>query len=980
MIILLLAGSELPAQNPYIQHFTTQDGLPSNTVYYIYQDSKKFIWFATDAGVSRYDGTSFVNFRKKDGLSSNEVIKIKEDSFGRIWFFNYNTAMDFFYHEKIYNAQNTPFLKAFEGEDYFIDFYQDPNLSVNFFNKRNSIFVLNTENKVSRFIVERKRWLEFLKKNPFRDGVSKFLSKEANDTFIVWTESGIVRFNARTQKYSVVCDTIKINGVFPSGDESYYIATSDHTILFIVHGTVMKSFQFPYKFPLTQEKIKSVMRDHDMGIWVVTFDEGVFYRSGEGNIQHFDIKEGQSVIQDHENNIWISSMREGVFMISPFLFSHKHYESGLFQDLGILAMGNAVDKGVWLTNGKSIFLLKNNIQYTLMLKNEMYAFNSVYQVNNTSLLVGEKSFYFNLINGIRLEEANRQLHFNSISNVRVHFKQFNFNNNRTEMCSYTGSSAFVFNLDKMFADFNEIFVGERVYNAFYDVHNDLVINARKNYIYRNRNLLPYPELSRFENKIITDHLTLNDSTELYNVEGDSIYLFNKNTFYNLSDAFGVPIDLQIRSIIYHKPKLFLGTSGNVYWCDNPMNVIPYKKVKLHLLDINFRNIHDLLLSNDSLYVASDDGLTVIPEALIGKGTAHIPIPYIRTAFINDQEFSPGDSGFSGRGNTKIAFSFGCIHYSSTPVLYAYKLQGLDTAWTAVTASNVVYQRLLSGNYTFMLKVRKSTSEWSEVVEYPVQIKASIWQHPLFFVFLAIIALVVIALFIIRRKNLQMKHRELDHHLVTLELKALQSMMNPHFIFNALGSIQNFLFQNKNDEAGLYLSQFARLIRQNMNALNEAMINLDEEVDRLKNYLDLERLRMENKFDYRIEPDEHFEPEDIRIPSMIIQPFVENSIWHGISTLDGKGLICITFARQDENMLKVIIEDNGIGIKKAQATQSKDGKHLKLGMEMTRKRLELLGRKYNVKTCVEFSDIHSGSANPGTRVLLIIPFSDTASRE
>ena len=124
MIILLLAGSELPAQNPYIQHFTTQDGLPSNTVYYIYQDSKKFIWFATDAGVSRYDGTSFVNFRKKDGLSSNEVIKIKEDSFGRIWFFNYNTAMDFFYHEKIYNAQNTPFLKAFEGEDYFIDFYQ----------------------------------------------------------------------------------------------------------------------------------------------------------------------------------------------------------------------------------------------------------------------------------------------------------------------------------------------------------------------------------------------------------------------------------------------------------------------------------------------------------------------------------------------------------------------------------------------------------------------------------------------------------------------------------------------------------------------------------------------------------------------------------------------------------------------------------------------------------------------------------------
>jgi LytS/YehU family sensor histidine kinase len=230
------------------------------------------------------------------------------------------------------------------------------------------------------------------------------------------------------------------------------------------------------------------------------------------------------------------------------------------------------------------------------------------------------------------------------------------------------------------------------------------------------------------------------------------------------------------------------------------------------------------------------------------------------------------------------------------------------------------------------------------------------------------------LFIIRRKNLQIKHRELDHHLITLELKALQSMMNPHFIFNALGSIQNFLFQNKNDEAGLYLSKFARLIRQNMNALNATMINLDEEVDRLKNYLDLERLRMENKFDYRIEYDEHFDPEEIHIPSMIIQPFVENSIWHGISTRDGNGFIHITFSHQEDKSLRVVVEDNGIGINKAQSMQTKDDKHLKLGMEMTRKRLELLGRKYNVETRIEFSDINPGDQNPGTRVVLVIPVS------
>ena len=121
----MLAGVDLSAQNPYIQHYTTYDGLPSNTVYYIYQDSKKFIWFATDAGVVRYDGTTFTNFRKSDGLSSNEVIRIKEDFYGRIWFFNLNGRLDFFYQNKIFNETNAPFLDSIKNKNFFIDFFQD---------------------------------------------------------------------------------------------------------------------------------------------------------------------------------------------------------------------------------------------------------------------------------------------------------------------------------------------------------------------------------------------------------------------------------------------------------------------------------------------------------------------------------------------------------------------------------------------------------------------------------------------------------------------------------------------------------------------------------------------------------------------------------------------------------------------------------------------------------------------------------------
>ena len=236
----------------------------------------------------------------------------------------------------------------------------------------------------------------------------------------------------------------------------------------------------------------------------------------------------------------------------------------------------------------------------------------------------------------------------------------------------------------------------------------------------------------------------------------------------------------------------------------------------------------------------------------------------------------------------------------------------------------------------------------------------------------ILVFLTILLIIIWRKNLLLKRRESHHQMVTLEQKALQSMMNPHFIFNALGSIQSYLLQNKPGEAGLYLSQFARLIRQNLSAINTAMINLEEETDRLKNYLDLERLRMEDKFEYTIEYEDGVEEEELMIPSMIIQPFMENAVWHGMSTLEDKGMIRISFAMHNPKTLKITIEDNGIGIKQSKNFASKSENQLHMGIEMTCKRLEIIGKKMNVETSVEFSEAFPESPNPGTHVVIVAP--------
>jgi LytS/YehU family sensor histidine kinase len=202
-------------------------------------------------------------------------------------------------------------------------------------------------------------------------------------------------------------------------------------------------------------------------------------------------------------------------------------------------------------------------------------------------------------------------------------------------------------------------------------------------------------------------------------------------------------------------------------------------------------------------------------------------------------------------------------------------------------------------------------------------------------------------------------------------------MNPHFVFNSLGSIQNYLIKNKVRDAISYLSQFARLIRQNLYAVNLTVIDLDEEIVRLRNYLDLERIRLENKFEYSIDIEEPFNEDSFIIPSMIIQPFAENAIWHGIATMENNGLVSISFILFTDQLIKIVIEDNGIGVEKAsKAAKSNSNatkKHLHLGMEMTKKRLQLLNQKYNVDAHLEITDVNPGTEYPGTRVSIYIPF-------
>ncbi len=236
-----------------------------------------------------------------------------------------------------------------------------------------------------------------------------------------------------------------------------------------------------------------------------------------------------------------------------------------------------------------------------------------------------------------------------------------------------------------------------------------------------------------------------------------------------------------------------------------------------------------------------------------------------------------------------------------------------------------------------------------------------------------VILIIILLFIMIYRQWQLKYHQ---RILSLEQRLLRSQMNPHFIFNSLMNIQNFMLSNDVKKANNYLTRFARLIRAILENSREEFISLEEEIDMLRNYLDLQKLRHNNKMDYEISIDEHIITEDVLMPPMLTQPFVENAIEHGIMLKEGKGLVNIEICQNNEYLL-VIINDNGVGRKEAMARRETPQKTQRsLSTKITRERIELYNSKAKSKIELKISDIKDENAKTilGTSVKLKIPLS------
>ena len=332
---------------------------------------------------------------------------------------------------------------------------------------------------------------------------------------------------------------------------------------------------------------------------------------------------------------------------------------------------------------------------------------------------------------------------------------------------------------------------------------------------------------------------------------------------------------------------------------------------------------------------------------------------------------------------ELGFTVESVHLSYPDALqYQWQLAGIDKDWSKPTLNNSYQRTFLPGKYH--LKVRAITTNQSNnasaPLAFPIEITPPIWQTFYFKVATTLIGLLCLSFFIKWRINLVQRKAERiqnkleqDKKLLELEQKALQLQMNPHFIFNALNSIQGVITPTDIKTARLQLAKFSKLMRATLENARTETITLEEEINTLTNYLSLEQFSRGNTFDYEITVADNIDETAVYLPSMILQPFVENAIIHGVAHLEKRGKIHVEFIRKGKR-LRCTIEDNGIGRTKAKTVKSqiREG-HKSAALEITRERLNLLRSGQLVKNSLEIIDLMDEAGNAlGTRVEVIIP--------
>ncbi len=982
------------AQNKQLRAFTLEDGLPQSQVYAMAQDNKGYLWLGTQGGgLARFDGNSFKVFNETNGLSSNYINTLNTKN-NRLYigtkrglsikqkhtFINIETPEvnkicelngDLFLltHQGLYQIKKNTVVEKIEIHPE-IDTIQIKDMI--FFD---DYYWIATQDGLWQFneLSNNTSFIEKIERNDFSALVGfdhKIFASTFNDGTLVFESQNF-------DDAVLIREPLRINHTSILNNNELWIATDNDGISVIDATTNSELFTLNDVNGLSVPNVKQVLQDRQSNIWIATSGGGL-YKYFQNNFKHFSTETGLNgnrvyAVHHSNNAIWISTSEKGLMRIDNFGI-HNIEIPEAFSEVKIKTITSDQNENIWAGSEGRGLLFHGKV--TL----DSIAIDTLKRSKKRIPKTVEVSKVISTENGFPFDDWIRKIHIDKDGIYAATYSsgivKFNYNPKLDSLI-----------IHKTFA----------TQDGIADLYiRDMVKDDANRLWYATRN-------------------------------GQLGYLLN-----NKITHLGSVLDLQtpINSILFQNNTLFLGTAGKGIWWSNDENFSTFKKLK-GAKKGSSENIYQLIFDDQGyLWAGTERGVDKLEldkdneikdVFFFGRNDGFLGIETCLNAVDKDNnghlwfgalygltEYRPAESDretkkpnlfledvkvayrsvdsirLSSWTNTdkvlklkpdqkQVSFSFKTVDIDHpNGVEYRYKLNDNDwSPWSSKDTQD--FSELNFGAHDFLVQSRNHRWKESEPLRFSFYIESPLYKKGWFqwtIIGLTILGLIAIAyqyIKRIKRKTTKEKERlELENHLLTLEQKALRLQMNPHFIFNVLNGIKA-MAPTKPEKMNETVNSFATLLRETLVNSRKDTISLDQEINTLRHYVEVERLMAEKQFEYDIVLNTDLDPEEILVPPMLIQPFVENAIRHGILKGPREGELKIKFDTTDD-LLKVSITDNGIGIYSSQQQKPKTD-HQSMALKVTRERLESISGK----NALEISEIKNNDGSiGGTTIVFKIP--------
>ncbi|WP_400075683.1 histidine kinase [Winogradskyella sp. R77965] len=901
ILITISAPNYSQAQSYNFKNFTVEDGLPSTEFYDLYQDSRGYIWFTSDRGIVRYNSYEFETFSLENGLSNMVNFTFYKESENTFWINGFDGSFTFWDGTNFQPFKFNNQLKKYRQNKN--EWYEIINIDSN-----NIYFINGNSPKTQQFSINRQSGkITTLKKKKLE------CSKNCSNK----TKRLVNYKNAYEQ------DTERVKAILL---ERGYIYSTGKPIR--ISSEIEKSFIYN-EFTAENDRL-FIMSDEGL----FQYNSSDIYQDPSHLIKNASIT---SALLTASNEIWATSLSKGVFKISPLLVENITFPKKKNQN--IEGLHNYKD----LLYAKSIlgevFIIdKENKSTSISLQGK----RGFYRGHND--LMNPNVFYFGGVtykngNPILNTDFNNYISINSTRYIEYNYSDLSY------YLTENDNKYLLFKLSKralclLFENENNMHIG--TYDGIYSLsYNPMDKNKIK------------VEKSDFSNGMRVTDLAIVDGVLWASTIGDGLIYKINGTWKKLHQ--NILSSMSINSIF--------SSENNTLWVatNKGLNKLKYSLTDSKLViesisvydtskGLNSNYIKDVSTLNNKIYIATDKGICHfdINDVNYPKPVMHID------GFQTGKEKHDGSSPIIklnyNQNDIKISYT-GISDYkpnNKSDNFYRYKLTQEDlyldnkTEWKETNNRVLEYLNLEAGRYSFSVQCIDTNNGYSDIKSLNFEITPHFSQTTIFRLLLGIILLISLMSIWKLRSNILKKQLSFDLRLKNAELKTLRNQMNPHFVFNSINTIQNYIFTNKKTEANSYIHTLSKLIRKSLNFSARDDISLTEEIQFVTDYLSLEKMRFRDKFNFKIKIDNTIVTDRIKIPSLISQPIIENAVKHAFKNIDYVGMIIINYEIH-YNQIIITILDNGIGFKRRENNTSK---HKSFGIDIVKQRLELLNEKNN----------------------------------